>query len=178
MSVIAATAAIKLAAEFAPDIIGLFSKEKGSKVGQVANIVNSMAEGITGKSGDEAMEALSSNPEMALKFKMAVMADRHVEEEMRLADVANARDMQKAALMQDDLFSKRFPYYFATAWSLFAFIYIGFITFKPIPEGNEQIAYTILGFLLGTALASVFQYLFGSTAGSKNKTDLLGKVIK
>ena len=88
---------------------------------------------------------------------------------MAYGDTANARAMQVAALQQEDLFSKRFIYVFATFWSLFAAGYIAFITFGHIPEDNQRFADTILGFLLGTVVATILQFFFGSSMGSKEK---------
>jgi hypothetical protein len=47
--------------------------------------------------------------------------------------------------------------------------YIGFITFGEIPEDNIRFADTILGFVLGTMVASMFQFLLGSSLGSRSK---------
>jgi len=92
---------------------------------------------------------------------------------MQYADTANARDMQKAALQQDDVFSKRFIYYFAGLWSVFAMGYIFAITFFAIPADSVRFADTILGFLLGTVIAVLIQFFYGSSAGSSKKTDML-----
>ena len=67
----------------------------------------------------------------------------------------SARDLQKAALAQDDVFSKRFVYYFAAAWSAFAMAYLVGITFQDIPAGSQRFADTILGVLLIVVLNSV-----------------------
>lgn len=96
-------------------------------------------------------------------------------EEIAAGDRDSARDMQEAALGQDDLLAKRFIYYYAVFWSLFSALYIACITFVEIPADNKRFADTILGFLLGTAIASMFQYFFGSSAGSKQKTNLMGR---
>lgn len=103
--------------------------------------------------------------------QLKLAAKEHERELIAMAygDTANARAMQVAALQQDDLFSKRFIYVFATFWSLFAAGYIGFITFGTIPEDNQRFADTILGFLLGTVVATILQFFFGSSLGSKKK---------
>lgn len=95
-----------------------------------------------------------------------------------LDDLASARDMQKAALAQDDLFSKRFIYYFITAWSVFAMAFLLGVTFWPVPEGSQRFADTILGFLLGTAIASVFQFMVGSTRSSRAKDETIGTMAR
>ena len=77
-------------------------------------------------------------------------------------NTADARAMQVAALNQGDVFSKRFSYYLATFWSLAAAAYIYAITFMPIAEQSIRFADTILGFLLGTIVATIINYFFGS----------------
>jgi ABC-type phosphate/phosphonate transport system permease subunit len=77
--------------------------------------------------------------------------------------------MQVAALQSDDPFVRRYVYYFITCWSIFAMLFIPAIVFFDIPEGNERFADTILCFLLGTMVASMFSFLLGSSLGSKTK---------
>lgn len=104
-------------------------------------------------------------------------AQRH--EEFRIEqdnlNTANARNMQVAALDQDDLFSKRFVYYLASFWSIVSAAYVGAVTFIPIPLGNERITDTVLGFLLGTIVATIINYFMGSSSGSSAKTEMLIK---
>jgi hypothetical protein len=97
---------------------------------------------------------------------------------MAYADTANARGMQTAALAQSDVFSKRFIYYFAAAWSLMACLYIGFITFGQIPEQNVRFADTILGFILGTVVATILQFFFGTSKGSRDKDETMAHALK
>ena len=85
----------------------------------------------------------------------------------------DARDMQKVALQQDDTFSKRYVYYLATFWSFVAVGYIFLITFLTIPEANVRFADTTLGFLLGTIVATIINYFFGSSKSSLDKNQLL-----
>lgn len=86
-------------------------------------------------------------------------------------DTQSARDMQVAALGEEDGISKRFVYFFAGAWSIFAITYISAITFGTIPQENTRFADTILGFLLGTIIATMIQYFYGSSMGSKLKDE-------
>jgi len=62
-------------------------------------------------------------------------------------------------------------YYFIGFWSFLSASYIGFITFGNIPESNIRFADTILGFVLGTMVASMFQFLLGSSIGSRKKDE-------
>lgn len=99
-------------------------------------------------------------------------------EKAYLADTQSARQMQTAALSQSDLFSKRFIYYFAMFWAVVAAIYIGFITFAPIPEANIRFADTILGFLLGTLVSQIISFFYGSSSSSQNKDELIKSVVE
>jgi hypothetical protein len=98
-------------------------------------------------------------------------------DEMYLVDTQNARNMQIAALAQEDIFSKRFLYYYATFWSFAAVIYIGLITFVNIPPSNIRFADIILGFLLGTVIGSIIQFFFGSSKSSQNKDAIIHQTI-
>lgn len=95
-----------------------------------------------------------------------------------LKDVQSARTMQNTALNQTDVFSKRFIYYFAIMWTLAAMIYIGFITFATIPENNIRFADTILGFLLGTVVAQIIAFFYGSSKSPQAKDDVISQMIK
>lgn len=99
-------------------------------------------------------------------------------EKAYLADTDSARKMQIAALEQNDLFSKRFVYWFAIIWSLFAMGFFLAITFLDIPEKNLRMADTILGFLIGTAIASVFNFFLGTSMSSRKKDDTISTLSR
>jgi ABC-type phosphate/phosphonate transport system permease subunit len=117
-------------------------------------------------------------PEVVAQWQNA--AREHEKEliAMVFADRANARNMQVEALKQNDTFAKRFIYYFATFWSISAALYIAFITFGDIPEANVRFADTILGFLLGTIVATIVQFFFGSSDSSKQKDNTLESLVQ
>lgn len=93
-------------------------------------------------------------------------------------DRDSARHMQEVALQQEDTFSKRFIYYFATAWSLFAMTYFAFVTFGTVPESGTRMADTILGVLIGTVITGFFNFFYGSSKSSKDKTEAMIKGTK
>lgn len=100
------------------------------------------------------------------------------EDKMSYENTDSARRMQMAALSQGDIFSKRFAYYFGAIWSLAAMVYIGFITFGYIPPENTRFADTILGFVLGTVVATIINFFFGSSNGSKTKEAALTEAVR
>jgi hypothetical protein len=103
--------------------------------------------------------------------KWSAEAAKHEEfmAEMDLKNMQGARDMQLKAMESDDPLVRRFVYYFVSFWSVLSATYIGCITFVDIPDENIRFADTILGFVLGTMVASMFQFLLGSSLGSRAK---------
>lgn len=116
-------------------------------------------------------------PEMTTEEITAVKVAAIQHEEFRITadntNTANARDMQKSALQQEDIFSKRFVYYLASFWSAFASTYIFCVTFMVIPDSSIRLVDTILGFLLGTLIGSIVNFFFGSSKSSADKNSLL-----
>jgi hypothetical protein len=110
-------------------------------------------------------KAISADPEAALKLAQIDLETLKAQH----ANTADARAMQVVALNQSDVFSKRFTMYLTAFWSVCAAIYIGFITFSVIPDTNVRFADTILGFILGTVIATMLNFWFGSSIGSKEK---------
>ena len=151
-----------LALRFAPKIIGLFQGDDKGKTIKAIEAVQVAAEFATTLSGKDAIEAMNTaSPEMGERFKQSLIKQEVVVAEMRYRDVANARDMQVAALAQDDLFSKRFVYYFAAGLGFMTFLYIFGVTFVKVPADQMHIVNTVTGFLLGTALSSIINYFYG-----------------
>lgn len=122
-------------------------------------------------------EAASIRQHMQEMTRMQLDAEAAADQRLD-ADRADARGMQRAALAQDDQLSKRFVYYMAAGWSLFAMAYLLLITLYPIPESATRFADTALGFLLGTVIATMLNFFFGSSSGSKGKDAALGAAVE
>ncbi len=112
------------------------------------------------------------------KFDELLMQYENEELKLYLADVADARDMQKTALGQDDKFSKRFIYWLTAGSLLFGFAYIFVITFLTIPAQNQRFADTILGVVISIIFGTIYNFYFGSSKGSKEKQDIITNKIK
>ena len=84
-------------------------------------------------------------------------------------DRKSARLMQIEALKQDDKFSKRFIYVYASIVTILTFGYIFMVTLTKIDPANQRIVDTVLGFLLGVSLSAIIQFFFGSSKGSGDK---------
>lgn len=99
-------------------------------------------------------------------------------EEIYLKDTQDARMMQMTALEQDDLFSKRFVYWFALLWSVVCAVYVFMITFTTIPPDNVRFADTILGFLIGSVLGQIFGYFYGTSRLAQSKDAVINTTKK
>lgn len=151
----------------------------GKKGAEIAQRVTTVAQVVTGaKDPERVVQAISQDMEMWSKLNLRLLELAEMESRLEAEDRASARAMQVAALGQDDLFSKRFVYWFAAAWSLFAMGYIVLITFTDIPLANTRFADTILGFLLGTIVATIIVYFFGSSKGSQGKDSTVGALVE
>lgn len=113
-------------------------------------------------------------------LKLAI-EQKHIdleETKLHLDDTADARDMQKEAIRQDDKFTKRFVLYFAAFWSILAAGFFYSITFIQIPESNIRFADTILGFLLGSIVSQIMQFFYGSSKSSQDKDSTIRSAIQ
>jgi hypothetical protein len=119
-------------------------------------------------------QAIQADPEAAMKLAEIDLKQIQLENE----DRASARHMQEVALQQDSWFAKNFLYLFTSVWSVFAMTFFSLASFYTIPEANTRIVDTIIGVLIGTVLTGFFNFFFGSSKGSKDKTDALVKGIK
>ena len=145
----------------------------------LANNLPSVAQAVVDKGLDyvEDKLGLKLDPAMTPEQIEAVRVNANLHEEFLVKqsnqNTADARYMQVEALKQDDLFSKRFVYYLASFWSLVSASYIGAVTFIPTPIGNERVIDTVLGFLLGTIVATIINFFLGSSSGSAAKNEML-----
>lgn len=121
----------------------------------------------------ESKELTSEDKQKIMDSQIEIMKIDFEKMKLEFDNTNSARDMQKVALQQDDTFSKRYVYYLATFWSFVAVGYIFLITFLTIPEANIRFADTTLGFLLGTIVATIINYFFGSSKSSSDKNQLL-----
>ena len=121
----------------------------------------------------ESKELTAEDKQKIMDSQIEIMKIDFEKMKLEYQNTNDARDMQKVALQQDDTFSKRYVYYLATFWSFVAVGYIFLITFLTIPESNVRFADTTLGFLLGTIVATIINYFFGSSKSSLDKNQLL-----
>lgn len=145
--------------------------------GLIANNMHKVADAVIDKGVDYVQDkmGITLKPEgEATKEdyeKWNVEAAKHDEfmAELDQKNMDGARNMQLAATQSEDPIVRRFAYYFMSVWSLFAIVIIPCLIWVPIPEGQMRFADAFQGFLLGTIVAGMFQFLLGSSLGSRNK---------
>lgn len=161
----------------APLIAGILSSLLQNNLPKVAQaVVDKGLDYVQEKTGIELKPDMNAEEIKALRESALKHEEFMVEQANK--NTADARAMQVAALGQDDKFAKRYVMYLATFWSCTAVVYIFLITFVHIPTMNVRFADTILGFLLGTVVATIINFFLGSSAGSKEKTDALTAELK
>lgn len=131
---------------------------------------------IAGKFGvsdsvEAVAKAIAGDPEAAQKLAEIDLKQFELENE----DRASARHMQEVALQQDDKFAKHFIYWFAWFWSIGSMAYFFAITFGTVPASGKDFGNIILGFLLGTAVATIISFFYGSSKSSKDKTETMSR---
>ena len=153
-----------------PIIASIVSNLISNGLPKVADaVMDKGVEAVEAKLGMKLKPEGEATPEDNAKLKEAAMKHDEFMAEIDLKNMQGARDMQLKAMESDDPLVRRFVYYFIGFWSVLSSVYIDFITFGQIPEDNIRFADTILGFVLGTMVASMFQFLLGSSIGSRNK---------
>ena len=118
-------------------------------------------------------KAIAGDPEAATKLAELDLRQFELEN----ADRDSARHMQEVALNQEDKFAKHFIYWFAWFWSVGSMAYFFAITFGQVPASGKDFGNIILGFLLGTAVATIISFFYGSSKSSKDKTDTMSKEL-
>ena len=94
-----------------------------------------------------------------------------------LADIQSARQMQVAALQQEDKFSKRFVYYLSIGLIVAALSFDFTLFFANIPADNRDMINMALGTLNSLGFASVVSFFLGSSRSSAVKSDTIQSLV-
>ncbi|MBS3796710.1 hypothetical protein [Pseudoalteromonas sp. BDTF-M6] len=136
---------------------------------KVVNIAQTLTNSAT---PEEALARVQQSEELQNQLKMMLVNRENELDKLAFQNTQSARQMQISALNQDDKFSKRFIYYYAWFWSIVTALYIGLITFTEIPEASTRFADTILGFILGTVVASILNFFFGNSRDNSRRNEI------
>ena len=143
------------------------------------NLLKSAAPGlatiVAGPLGGAAVSAIASKlgvSDTVAAVTQALQADP--EAAQKLAEI----DLKQFQLENEDRASARHMQEVTSVWSVFAMTFFAMASFYTIPDANTRIVDTIIGVLIGTVLTGFFNFFFGSSKGSKDKTDALVRGVK
>ena len=173
-----------LLANVVPQLLSLFGRNNEA---EIAAKVASIATELTGTADiDQAAAAISADPNLALQFKSAVLA-----QQTELAQLAFAKeklyveDVQDARKYRDDrIFGIGMAILLTFAVAVSLVLWGGYevlIVGVAVDPGLFAAVTSFIGTLLGYVAAqaqSVVNYFFGSSSGSALKTDAIADSIK
>ena len=135
--------------------------------GKAANVaIDAIANKLGVEPNEKAIEDhLVAHPEELVKLEQINLEKLQAE----LEDRANAREMQKQAMEHDDPIVRRFVYLFAWFWAVTSVGYFFAVTFMEVPKTGEAFANFILGFLTGTAVATIIGFFYGGAVKGDDK---------
>ena len=129
-------------------------------------VIDTIADKLGVEPKEEAIEAhLTAHPEEMVKLEQLDVQKL----ELELKDRADAREMQEKAMQSDDPLVRRFVYLFAWFWGIVSAIYFFAVTFFEVPKTGEAFANFILGFLTGTAVATIIGFFYGGASSGDKK---------
>lgn len=136
----------------------------------VAKQIVNTAEAVFGTRDPES-QAITTDAK--IKFEK-ILADKQVAIVQATAeDRANARAAANHALSNGkNWYERAYIYHLATFWSFVATAFIFTILFADINEAQQRYVDIILGFLLGTIVASIIGFFFGNNLANDQKSQL------
>jgi len=150
--------------------------------GIVANLINNgmhkVADQVIEKGVDAVQEKLGielkpegeATPEYNAKLSAEAMKHDEFMMELDEKSAQRATDMQMMAMQSTDVMIRRFLYYYAWYWGIFAGLYFFAVSFLPVENRNRDFINIILGFLIGTAVPAIIAFFFGQTNKSREDT--------
>lgn len=158
-------------AQFAPQIIKWVTGSE--KASDAAGKVVEIAQAVTGKQGNDALDAIKADPALALQFRQAVMA---TEAELDKAYLLDRQDARK----RDVELAKAGRYNWRA--DILAVLSVGGLVVcmwfiakdSNMPERAVNAIMFVAG-VLAAAVRDVYSFEFGSSRGSKEKDELLAK---
>lgn len=147
----------------------------------IKDIISGGIDGVLSK-GSEILDNFISSPDEKLQAKTEfrkLIQDFEIQTteqanrvfELEVQDRSNARAMQIAALQQGSWLAKHFLYILASVMILGAFGFTIALFSVKFPEENRNMIEQVQTLFVIGGVVMILQYFFGSSAGSKQKTD-------
>ncbi|MFP5486263.1 MAG: hypothetical protein ACLGHV_11440 [Gammaproteobacteria bacterium] len=152
-------------AQFAPQIIRWVSGS--DKAEEAARQVVDIAATVTGKRGNEALEAMQFDPKLALDFRKAVLEVEADLDKAYLLDVQHARATHREHWM---------PWVLSLTLVAMVSGTVAGLLLVEVPPGNKEVLYLIVGQLIAAFVTAV-AYWLGSSRGSAVKQDDINRAL-
>lgn len=156
-----------------PFITKLFSTGASDLIGTIGTVVDNLT---TSKEEKEQLKIALIEQVNAHTQRMAELAQ--AETDSYLKDVDSARQMQIAALKQEDKFSKRFIYYLTIGVITLTFGFDISLFWVQYPERNHDLINMVCGIINTAGFASIMSFFYGSSKSSHNKQETLDAMAK
>ena len=163
----------------APLIGTVLGGPAGGAIGSVISMVGSALGLEPEKTTPNAVNAiLTQNPDALLKLRTAEMANKVELQRLALetdrAFLADRSDARGREVAVTKITGKRDATLIGLAWLVVAgfFEILGILLAFPVPEGQSDVVYLLIG-CLTTGFLTVLAYFFGSSKGSADKTAAL-----
>ena len=166
---------LALAAQLIPFVLPKVAKALGgSNAEKVAETVVGIAEAVTGKKGQDAVEAVKANPETALAFLQGQMAQETRLEELMVEDRKDARDRDKEYVKAGRRNYRADVMVICDFLGLVVCLVVLAIFYKELPGEATALISTVIS-IFGLCLRDAHQFEFGSSRSSRDKDNLLAK---
>lgn len=160
-------------AQFAPKVIKWISGS--DKAAEAAGQVVDIAEAVTGRRGGAAIDALAKDPALVLQFRQAVLASEADLDKAYLADRADARARDIEIIKAGKTNVRADIMVGGVLLGLIACLVTMSMFRSSMPGEVAGIMGTLVG-IFGKCLSDAFQYEFGSSRGSAEKSALMSKM--
>ena len=159
--------------QFAPSVVKWISGS--DKAADAAYTIVGIAEAVTGKSGADAVAAMQADPAAVLEFRAKLVAIEADLDRAYLADRADAR-ARDIEIIKAGRNNTRADLMVAGAVAGLLGCLAALTVFKgDLPGEAVGIISTVAG-IFGACLKDAFQYEFGSSRGSAEKSELMAKL--
>jgi hypothetical protein len=167
--------ALNLASEFVPDLMGSLTGKKGKKV---AESVISAAESVSGQKIEtqddlvKAVQIIKSDEQLRVELQMQLSKERLETAKVHVDDRISARSMSTKSTLH------------AVAVCLISvLVIVGFgimlwmVLANPLPEGNSDIIFLLLG-CLTAGFTQCLNYWLGSSRSSQDKSQQMADAAR
>ena len=167
--------AVTLAKQFLPDLVGSLA---GKDAERVASRVLGVAGSIVGSEikteadGIAAIKTLQANPDLALQLEMQLSEERLELARTEMQDRVSARTMSQKSTLHT-----------IAVCGISTLVVVGFgimlwlILGDPLPDGNTEIIYILLG-TLAASFTQVINFWLGSSRSSQDKSQMMSDAAR